>query len=270
MTDELSGDARTLIARALDQEALAPRETLNQIRRRVASACAAAGTVAAAGKAAAAGGASILGAGASAGLAQSVVTSLLIGAALGVGVSLGPQVVSSPSERQPPAAEARAAPARSVPVERDRSARTEPRVTAEAPAPEPTPVRALAVSQKRSTRGANAEPRARKPTQARTEAAAAPASGSGESSLVDELALLERVQVALRAGDGARALGLLEAKPGARQLAAEHMAAEVLAACQVGQLERAHRVAERFLAQHPTGPLAARVRGSCAGSPRGQ
>ena len=89
-----------------------------------------------------------------------------------------------------------------------------------------------------------------------------------DSSLLKEIALLEQVQVALRAGNGARALSLLDQnspQPGSGQLGAERLAAEVFAACQAGDRERAARAARRFLQAYPATPASARVRASCAG-----
>lgn len=102
---------------------------------------------------------------------------------------------------------------------------------------------------------------------------APPATNGADSSLLEEIALLERVQVALRAGDGARALSLLDRSPaekGSGQLGSERLAAEVFAACQVGNRQRASRAARRFFQDYPATPASDRVRASCAGEDAGQ
>jgi hypothetical protein len=87
------------------------------------------------------------------------------------------------------------------------------------------------------------------------------------STLVQELALLEKVQSELRAGHGAAALRLLDQSTSPRdgQLQAERLAAEVFASCQKGDVARARASARAFLSRYASSPASARVRGSCAG-----
>lgn len=81
-----------------------------------------------------------------------------------------------------------------------------------------------------------------------------------------ELELMSEVQSALRDQQGARALRLIErhdAEFGQGQLQQERLAAEVFAACQVGDRSRARDAATRFLGSDRTSPLALRVQGAC-------
>jgi hypothetical protein len=92
-------------------------------------------------------------------------------------------------------------------------------------------------------------------------------SGSAsEPDLREELELMGEVQAALRDGLGARALELTALHAGRfprGQLARERLAAEVFAACQAGQSERALRAASRFLERDSSSLLAERVRNAC-------
>lgn len=84
-----------------------------------------------------------------------------------------------------------------------------------------------------------------------------------------EIALLERVQAALRRGDGAAALRELDAHRTAdRALLAERQAARILALCLVGELVEARRAAQAFVQQHPDSPQRAAIESSCANSRR--
>jgi outer membrane protein assembly factor BamD (BamD/ComL family) len=98
---------------------------------------------------------------------------------------------------------------------------------------------------------------------------AAPGKGAGKEApagLDRELKLLAEARRAMRDGDTERALKLLEQHqnkhPGGA-LAEERAAARVLALCQSGKREDARSEAARFLALHPSSPMAARVRGAC-------
>ena len=282
MTEELSLEARELIERAVREEAPASSVVLAKIRRQVISVGAAAGAMGVAGKVAAASGGSVLAGSTSASIASSVFTSLLLGAALGVGVTVGPQLFDSTEPPAPfaasegasvsPAGHGTRASTRVAPSEpleqsandeaaRPSPARTEtPKAgvfpTAKAPARTSPPRKSeaqIAAAGERVPAGVPENTAADRPTTA-----------SG-ADLRQELALLERVQGELRAGNGARALELLDERPATRQLTTEYLAAEVFAACQIGQRERARSAAERFLRSHPAGPLATRVRNSCAG-----
>lgn len=87
-----------------------------------------------------------------------------------------------------------------------------------------------------------------------------------------ELQLLNAAQSALRDGRGAQALALLQRYDQAfpqGQLLGERLAAEVFAACQIGERGRASGAAERFLQQDASSVLAGRVRRSCAFQQKG-
>jgi hypothetical protein len=86
-------------------------------------------------------------------------------------------------------------------------------------------------------------------------------------SVGTELALLGKARAALRAGDGSRALTLLDEH--ARtfvggQLSAERQAVRILALCSLGRTSDARAVANQFFHQHPHSPLTQRVASSCA------
>ncbi len=122
---------------------------------------------------------------------------------------------------------------------------------------------------------ATVTPRAAAP--ARTDNAgdspAAPAhapSGSFASSLEAEARLLGEADDALKTGDPDRALQILD-DLGARfptsSLAPERAAVRVFALCMAGRPDEARRAATAFDALDQAGPLAERVRASCAGRP---
>jgi hypothetical protein len=98
-----------------------------------------------------------------------------------------------------------------------------------------------------------------------------PASGTGRaappSTLAEELALVRTAREELRAGNAARALGLLDAH-GERfaegALAEERDATRVRALCRLGQGARAVEAASTFAARWPRSPYAAGVRAGCA------
>jgi len=267
MTEELSLEARALIERAVREEPPASSVVLAKIRRQVISVGAAAGTIGVAGKVAAAGAGSVLAGGTSTAVASSVFGSLLLGAALGVGVTVGPQLFDSTDAPLPSASSERAGISPVAPGTRAEAAPPAPvpAETRNAGAPLSAKVPSAHTPQRKAATSITAaDERAPTPTPLPEKTSPERQARSG-ADLRQELALLERVQGELRAGNGARALELLDERPATRQLTTEYLAAEVFAACQTGQRERARRAAERFLRLHPAGPLASRVRNSCAG-----
>jgi len=87
------------------------------------------------------------------------------------------------------------------------------------------------------------------------------------STLVEERQLIQQAQIALRDGQPARALIVLEEH--ARRfpvgiLAEERRAARVLALCRQGRLEAAREEAGRLTEESPSSPLIPSVRRSCA------
>jgi hypothetical protein len=84
-------------------------------------------------------------------------------------------------------------------------------------------------------------------------------------SIAAELALLEQAQAALRAQAPARALVVLNehaAKYPRGALSEERNGLRVLALCDLGR-SGAAQAAERFVADHPSSPLAGPVRDAC-------
>jgi len=159
-------------------------------------------------------------------------------------------------------------PARRAPVD------PAPRLlAADAPAAAPEPERAVAeplraprpaveaaARRAPSARGAaRVEPRAPAP------AASSPTDASMASAdLTLELAALDEARSALRAGEGTRALGLLDAYSRTYPRGRLSLEAEVLridALAKSGQRQAARRRAEAFLTRHPKSVLASRVRG---------
>ena len=152
-----------------------------------------------------------------------------------------------------------APPARSTTSQASAPAPAAPRTItpalAPATAPTPAPV-------------ASAEPGSPAPklvaTQPATEPRRAP---RPTSTLGDETRGLMQAQRALRDGDAAGALRLLDAQGrlhGSGGLSAERQAARIFALCAARRLAEARAERARFLAAHGDSPLAARVRDSCA------
>jgi len=251
MTRELSDETRSLIRAAVADEPRPDRAHRARLRRelRVRATAAAALTFAGTSVAKAAGGSSVL---------STVASFLGLGFGAGLVLAGAAQVVLNP---------------RAVPAETDRSvalaqhARLSRAQAVIAPplaesvasaTPEPHEV-------KRVDDDAALEPASSK---ARAPGGAAPAGASAapSSSLRAELDLMAQVQGALRDGRAARALELIARYdlqyPGG-SLANERLAAEVFAACSIGDPARARRVAAAFLARDNVSALAGRVKKSC-------
>jgi hypothetical protein len=91
-------------------------------------------------------------------------------------------------------------------------------------------------------------------------------SASAESGFTEDARLLRDVRVALAAGDGDKALSLLEAREANKAsgvFAEEREAAKIVTLCALGRHE-AHAAATRFLTTHGSSPLAERVRRACS------
>jgi hypothetical protein len=143
--------------------------------------------------------------------------------------------------------------------------------TKDEPAPAPKPVPA-----EPAPRAPLASPPARAPEPSSettpSEPAPPPAAGrtpvSRSQKLAAEIDLLARVNAAVNAGEGTRALALLaeydrEFRPGL--LGEERAAASVLALCAAGRTSEARAAAKRFSSRWQRSPLSARVSKSCAG-----
>jgi hypothetical protein len=117
-----------------------------------------------------------------------------------------------------------------------------------------------------SALGASA-PQSANPVPAQTTPAAVSSSWKASSSLEQEAELLRGAHQALKKGDVDQALALLDEHaarfPGGA-LEPERLAERVLALCRAGRTSMARAAADSFLAAHAEGPLAARVRASCA------
>ena len=91
---------------------------------------------------------------------------------------------------------------------------------------------------------------------------------SSPSSLDAEIALVRDARAALRGGDAARALALLDehTRRFSRGALAEDCDAErIYALCALGRSGEARSLATRFLTSHPASPHGASVRASCGG-----
>jgi hypothetical protein len=91
-------------------------------------------------------------------------------------------------------------------------------------------------------------------------------SAPNAAALRAELSLLKEVQGALRVGRARRALELIarhEREFPNGQLGNERLAAEVFAACQLGDVPRARSASLRFMERDTSSPLALRVKGAC-------
>jgi hypothetical protein len=257
MNDELSDEARDLIAQARGGESEPSSRELSRIRRAVLAASLGAGTVLGSGSAVALGGKA---------LATSLVATGVKGIVLGAVVAAGATSASmyfedntkapSGAPSAPLAIAVAAAPgapsARELPV----AVTTKP--LSRAPVERAAPSVAMA----QPTR----------PVPAQSESfSVGPSSADfapDESAFALELDVLRRAQAELRAERGARALAILDENAAALargRLQQERLAVEVLAACLTGHVERARLAARRFRAENPATPAAARIRASCAG-----
>jgi hypothetical protein len=95
------------------------------------------------------------------------------------------------------------------------------------------------------------------------------AGATGPSTVAAEAELLARAGAALKSGDPALALELLDehaASFPAGVLIEEREAERVVVLCALGRTNAARGEAEKFLRERPRSPMAGRVRGSCGGS----
>ena len=257
MSRELSDDTRRLIRAALAEEPTPDGAHRAQLRRKVL-ARAAAGTVV-----------SLVGTSVAKASASSVLSMAASGVGLGFGVGLA--LVGAAHFAFEPSAPAgiagsaaaqstRSAPARSIEHAALRAAR---------PSALPPPASAEVLAGERVTAPPASAPLSLSP-RAPVSASSIASSRTDSGPLRAELDLMARVQGALRDGDGARALELIalyDARHPSGVLETERLAAEVFAACQIGDGARARRAAPRFLARDSASALAARVKSSCASDP---
>jgi hypothetical protein len=235
----LSPDARALLEQARTEEPLAPGAAHRAHLKHALL------------QGAALGQAPISAAAASVGAKSAVqlvpfVKGVLVGLLLSGGVAVGAHQLGG---AQAPSVSLVAAPSASVKLEPV----PVPRVEAPSPEPAPAPVASEEVRPK-----------------ANLAVKAAPGEDSVATpalALRAELELMTAAQAALRDGRAAESLAFLERYdrtfPGG-QLLGERLAAEVFAACQLGDRARATRAATRFLQRDSGSVLAQRVQRSCA------
>lgn len=273
--DELGFEARALIEQALDEERRPDAERLDQIRRHVLASAATAGVLLGAGEAAAVAGKSHVA------LLSVAAKGALLGTAVAVASYSLDRALTEP-QRPSPVHQT----TRSVAAVKPAAPRAFPRVAQPAEASNavtaPMPAdQSPSTAPKAPSVAAGRDDAARSDELGRGTAPGAPpvlekapgvmpavASMPISAALLEESALLKRVQEALRAGHGREALRLLDASPDRLkngQLRQERLAAEVLAACQIGEVERARGAARRFLAENPATPSTARLAASCVG-----
>jgi len=136
----------------------------------------------------------------------------------------------------------------------------------ELPAPSGAPSVAAVPSEKHAAAGAAGDAGAELSRPRLAQKAASQRSGSADS-LREVLRRLRAAQRALRAGDGARALGILgelDRRVSPALLAEERQVTRVLALCSVQQPEQAGALAQRVLADYPRSVYTSRLQHSCA------
>jgi hypothetical protein len=245
MTRELSDDARSFIVHALSEEAPPSPVHRGRLRRAVIARAAAAG-----------GGAAVL---VGTSVAKAGAKSLLLAALGSAGVGLGAGVVFAGAAHfafAPPAAPEAAA-----------SAVWQAPAVPHVAAPVAALPRAVSVDGASAEAPSVPEPAVMPPPRGSLASAAPATSAAPGPALRAELDLLAEVQGALRDHQAARALELIaryDARFPRGSLVNERLAAEVFAACQIGEPARAKRVAALFLQADSTSALAVRVRSACA------
>jgi hypothetical protein len=252
MTDPLSRSAREMLERAVADERLLTADDARRARlkRALLSGVAASGT----GLLGSSASQAAMGAKASSGVAPLLpLVKGLAGGLLLSGMVAGSWHLVAPARSRPPPPLSRSN--RSAVVER-----------AELPAVAAQAAPASSVASVLS----GAPPKARVAVATAVAAPSEPSATPG-STLRAELELMSQVQTALRDNRGVRALSLLERYDDAfprGQLGTERLAAEVFAACQVGDVARARRAATKFLQRDASSTLAERVKAACIDSER--
>lgn len=234
---DLSRETRDLIARGRRGEGLSSDRRARLKSKMLASV--AAGSV-------------VTSSGAAAAAAWSALAAKVVGIAAIAAVVSGGAVLATRASRAPASS-----PASSPPLAPPTSLATHATAPAPTPTSAPPPATAAAAAASVPTpHAARALPPA--PPRPRTTAV--------DTSLEEEARLVDDAQRALVSGDPASALRLADAHA-ARfprgALAPESAALRVFALCDLGDTPRARVAAGAFLAAHPSGPLAARVRASC-------
>lgn len=274
MKAELSRDARALIREALAAEGVPGEEHRARLRRSLLARAAAGGVVTLVGSSVAKASASSLLAtvassvaiGFGTGIVLFGAAPLVFGPSASVSKVRAPSALSAHVRAASPGARDRREPGQSEADQSETSqsqtGRSQTDRSAFVPA-EPAASNSLAQESK-----LRAAPRSEPKPQAESELVPLPsASASAGSPLRAELELMGQVQEALRDGQGARALSLIaryDARHPSGLLQTERLAAEVFAACQLGEKARAERAARAFLMRDRSSALAARVQKACA------
>ena len=280
--DELSPDARALLARASGGDDPAPSDRARV--RAALMATVAGGAGLAASTAASTAAASSVSASATAtgavtmSLTAKIACAVILASAVGGTVAIAPWEPAEPAaavesrtstERAPRPISPRVVAARPAVARSLEPAPPSEPVLAPAPPAEPAPIAiAEAAAPRVVVRPAAHVRSAPAPVAAETAVEPVPAElvAAAPSTLAEEVRLLSSAQRALNEGDPTTALARL-AEHGRRfpsgTMAEERDAARALALCRAGRREEAQAAAARFLADRPTSPLAARVRASC-------
>ena len=263
MTEPLSREARGVLTQAVsDESALRPDAARRaRLKQALLSGLAASSAGLVAGTTEAAVGVK------AAGGALSLVKGLAVGLLVSGGIAGGFRLALSSDTEAPPSTLASSANA-AAPLEPTKPAEVVPPANARPPVGETTlPTLPAGIDANAPKTRAALSPNSAEPAEAANPAdSAAPA-------LRAELQLMSEVQSALRDNTGARALTLIERYDAAfaqGQLRSERLAAEVFAACQVGNVARAQRAAAQFLARDSSSPLAERVQGACIKAEQGR
>jgi hypothetical protein len=260
MTEELSDEARDLIARARGGESEPSSRELTRIRNGVLAASLGAATVLGSGSAVALGGKTL-----TATLIATGLKGVLLGAVVAAGATSASFYFESARSTSPARGAASAVAVVATPTAKVVDSYSAPRAV---PSTDQQP--ALEIPRRETPSAATAPSRLPMQTQHEPTFATPPSADflPAESALALELDVLRRAQAELRAERGTRALALLDenaATLSRGRLRQERLAVEVLAACLAGQVERARLAARRFRAENPATPAAARIRASCVG-----
>ncbi|WP_437996240.1 hypothetical protein WMF26_34670 [Sorangium sp. So ce185] len=161
---------------------------------------------------------------------------------------------------------ARAAAAAQPAASDDRAPAASPRAPAESPRAPPRPIEPADGEELDPPQAARTRPTTprRAPRPAASGGPGAPPEVPAEDPLVAETRRLREVHEALRRGDPARALSLLDAADaGGQELREERAAARVVALCDLGKTAEGRAAMVELLRKSPGSPYSGRVRAAC-------
>lgn len=198
----------------------------------------------------------------------------MLGVGLAVGVVVGGWVGYSLGQRGADAAALSAAtdasaPAGAAPEAPPAAPALALAASSDEPQPSEPPAEALARDSRQLAGSALAEPSPASPGRPPKRAVRA-APRAAESSLAEELAMLQRARRALGAGNGLLALGIvseLDERFPRGVLVEERVATRVFSLCALERVAEARAVGHEFLSRHPSSVYAERVRTSCIETP---